>query len=124
MGMKRIFTATLFSLAALPALAQDILSNPGLCNAPGPEQELAGTANLYPLSVEAHGRTCNWITPLDYVPGLVAEVDASCDGQEGQSEVRIGVAVNSQGRVTVSALNSSTGLPDYYFPCELWGFKG
>lgn len=122
--MRQIFTATLFSLAILPASAQDIIDNPGLCTAPGPEQELAGAAYLFPRSVEAHWRACNWQTPLEYVPGLVAEVDASCNGQEGQVDVRIGVSVNAKGRITLTGVNGSTGLPDYYFPCALWGFKG
>ncbi len=124
MSFKQIFAVTLFGLAALPASAQNILSNPGLCAADDGEQELAGVAYLYSSSVEAHWRACSWSTPLDYVPGLIAEVNAQCDGQDGPDAVRLEIAVNGQGRVTIAGMNGSTGLPDYYFPCSRWGFKG
>ena len=124
MSFKQIFAVTLFGLAALPASAQNILSNPGLCAADDGEQELAGVAYLYSSSVEAHWRACSWKTPLDYAPGLVAEVNARCDGQDGADDVRLKIAVNGQGRVTIAGMNGSTGLPDYYFPCSRWGFKG
>ncbi|WP_339770240.1 hypothetical protein [uncultured Pseudosulfitobacter sp.] len=124
MSFKQIFAVTLFGLAALPASAQNILSNPGLCAADDGEQELAGVAYLYSSSVEAHWRACSWKTPLDYAPGLVAEVNAQCDGQDGPDAVRLEIAVNGQGRVTIAGMNGSTGLPDYYFPCSRWGFKG
>ena len=81
-------------------------------------------AYLYSSSVEAHWRACSWKTPLDYAPGLVAEVNAQCDGQDGPDAVRLEIAVNGQGRVTIAGMNGSTGLPDYYFPCSRWGFKG
>lgn len=124
MSFKQIFAVTLFGLAALPASAQNILSNPGLCAANDGEQELAGVAYLYSSSVEAHWRACSWKTPLEYAPGLVAEVNAQCDGQDGPDAVRLEIAVNGQGRVTIAGMNGSTGLPDYYFPCSRWGFKG
>ncbi|MBM2294197.1 hypothetical protein JQX09_19910 [Sulfitobacter pseudonitzschiae] len=124
MSFKQIFAVTLFGLAALPASAQNIFSNPGLCAADYGEQELAGVAYLYSSSVEAHWRACSWSTPLDYAPGLIAEVNAQCDGQDGPDAVRLEIAVNGQGRVTIAGMNGSTGLPDYYFPCSRWGFKG
>lgn len=124
MRIKQIVAVTLFGLAALPASAQNILSNPGLCAADDGEQELAGVAYLYGTSVEAHWRACSWETPLDYAPGLVAEVNAQCDGHDGRDAVRLQIAVNGQGRVTIAGMDGSTGLPDYYFPCSRWGFKG
>ena len=55
MSFNQIIAVTLFGLAALPASAQNILSNPGLCAADDGEQELAGVAYLYDTSAHVRG---------------------------------------------------------------------
>lgn len=117
------FAAALF---AVPALAQEdglIVDNPGLCEATSGEQELADLTYITPLGIDSHSANCSWDTPLIYTPGLEIQVQATCWDGNSQFDVAIDITVNEQARVTAFANRGRTGLPDYYFPCELWGYK-
>jgi hypothetical protein len=116
----------LLALSAVPAFAQGdglIVDNPGLCEATSGEQELADLAYLTPLGIDRHVGNCRWKEPLIYTPGLEIQVQAICWDGNTQSDVDIDITVNEQGRVTAFANRGRTGLPDYYFPCELWGYR-
>lgn len=117
----------LMALAALatPLIAEEnIVNNPGLCDANDGEQELADLSYLGPQSIESHALSCYWSQELDYRPGLKTRVDAKCDGHEGPFTLQIDISVNDQWRVAAIGYNDSTYMPEYYFPCSRWGFKG
>ena len=118
------FVLALSVLAAPSMAGQDIVNNPGLCDADDGEQELADLSYLDATSIQSHSLSCYWSEELDYQPGLNTRVDAKCDGHEGPFELKIDISVNEQGRIAALGYNESTYLPDYYFPCARWGFKG
>jgi len=113
------------AVLATPLFADEaFVNNPGLCHATDGEQELADLSYLGPQSIESHSLSCYWQEVLDYAPGMTTRVDAKCDGHEGPFSLQIDISVNDQGRVAALGHNESTYLPDYYFPCSRWGFKG
>ena len=108
---------------ATAASAETFLNNPGFCNAPDAEQELAGTAYLTPQGIEAHWAACFWETgEQTYEPGLETRLIAQCDDGARQWTMGFSVSVNAQGRVQIWA-DGANPLPDYYFPCSRWGYK-
>ena len=118
-------TRLVLALLLLPgAAAAQILSNPGFCDATGPEQELAGLARLTPDGIEAHSAACTWAAPgQSYDPGRTATLAATCDDGARQWAVGFDLSVDARGRVTLRA-DGVNPLPDVYFPCASWGYRG
>ena len=120
--MKVVVSACAIVFLAGALNAGDIVDNPGFCDATSGEQELADLVYLSPRSIDSHLANCAWDAELEYTPGLKTQVRATCyDGSEPFAS-NLEISVNSDGRVTVFG-DSSTGLPEYYFPCARWGLK-
>jgi hypothetical protein len=100
------------ALAALatPLIAEEnIVNNPGLCDA---NKSLPTCPNLGLQSIESHALSCYWLQELDYRPDLKTRVDAKCDGHEGPFTLQIDISVNDQWRVAAIGYNDSTYMPE------------
>lgn len=124
--------AALAVLLGVPAVAETtgiepgeaaFVHNPGFCDAPGEEQEMVDLAFLTSHGINSHAVSCRWSqTPQVYSPGREMRLSGTCDDGAETWRTEFAVSVNARGRVTVLA-DRPGGLPDYYFPCSLWGWK-
>ncbi|MFU1477405.1 hypothetical protein ACM25N_06740 [Roseovarius sp. C7] len=110
---------------AAPLSAGMIVDNPGFCDATGGEQELADLVTLEPEGMFSHSLRCVWLDgPQRYEPGrIVRHLKAECDDGGRQWQAAFSVSVNEQLRVNVVS-HDGVGLPEYYFDCASWGWKG
>ncbi len=116
--------AALFVLSAQMGHAETYLSNPGLCDAIDGEQELANIAYLDGTGISSHNESCTWLlAPQSFKAGRKARVAAHCADSTHSWNTSFDISVNARGRVTAFA-DSGTSLPEYYFPCSKWGWKG
>lgn len=125
--MQRLIP-TLLAAWATAAPAQPFIDNPGFCDAPAGEQELADVTVLDATGVGNHYVSCAWdIAPQRFPAGRPDRIGASCDtgAEQWQTMFKINVNVNDTGRVTAywDAQTPPETLPETYFSCDLWGFK-
>lgn len=121
---KGLLVVTGVALAS-PTAAGMMVDNPGFCDASDGEQELADMVTLEPEGIFSHALRCVWVgAPQSYRPGrAVRHLEAECDDGARQWRVGFNLTVNERSRVNVVS-RESTGLPEYYFDCDSWGWKG
>lgn len=111
-------------LALLPAFAgaEGWIDNPGFCNADSAEQELADVVYLDRNGIEAHWMRCAFKSRQDLTRPRSKRVRAQCEDGARTFATTFDMTVNRQGRVALFA-NENVGLPEFYFPCDRWGYR-
>lgn len=107
--------------AVAPAFAEEILDNPGYCDLPYEDREMAGIVSLTPTGIESHGARCSW-ADARFGPGESLSVRATCDDGASQWRTHLWISETKDGYVRVVP-DGIFPLPGIYFPCSQWSRK-
>lgn len=107
--------------AAASANAEELLDNPGYCDLPYEDREMADIVSLTPTGIESHGARCYW-SGARFVSGQSLSVTATCDDGGSQWQTGLWISETKGGYVRVVP-DGIFPLPEIYFPCSQWSRK-